>query len=74
MSLNFWIKHVFFTLYLLAHSPSEDPTCAVSRPPECWPIVRGTAMSKTDDLRAELLRSEHRKAELQWDENLAASR
>ncbi|KAI5612644.1 hypothetical protein C0J50_4376 [Silurus asotus] len=54
--------------------PSEDSTCAASRPTENWPIVRGAAMSKTEDLRAELLRSVHRKAELQWDENLAASR
>lgn len=52
----------------------ENPTCAPFRPPECRPIVRGVAMSKTEDLRAELLRSEHRKAELQWDESLAASR
>ncbi|XP_058250393.1 uncharacterized protein LOC131355869 [Hemibagrus wyckioides] len=57
-----------------ALSPSEDSTCAASRPPECRPIVRGAAISKTEDLRAELLRSEHRKAELQWDENFGASR
>ncbi|XP_027004355.2 uncharacterized protein si:ch211-13f8.1 [Tachysurus fulvidraco] len=57
-----------------ALTPSEDPTCAASHPSDCRPIVRGIAMSKTEDLRAELLRSEHRKAELQWDVNFCASR
>ncbi|KAK3567889.1 hypothetical protein QTP86_027310 [Hemibagrus guttatus] len=57
-----------------ALSPSEDFTCATCRSPECRPIVRGAALLKTEDLRAELLRSEHRKAELQWDENLSPAR
>ncbi|XP_060729575.1 uncharacterized protein si:ch211-13f8.1 [Tachysurus vachellii] len=55
-------------------SPCEDSTCAASHPSDCRPIVRGVAMSKTEDLRAELLRSEHRKAELLWDVNFCASR
>ncbi|KAK2860933.1 hypothetical protein Q7C36_005099 [Tachysurus vachellii] len=57
-----------------ALSPCEDSTCAASHPSDCRPIVRGVAMSKTEDLRAELLRSEHRKAELLWDVNFCASR
>ncbi|XP_076829798.1 uncharacterized protein LOC143475758 isoform X2 [Brachyhypopomus gauderio] len=32
------------------------------------PVTRGVAMSKAEDLRAELLRAEHRKAELQWED------
>lgn len=64
----------FFALYSLALSPSEDSTCAAFHPSDCRPIVRGVAMSKTEDLRAELLRSEHRKSELQWDVNFCASR
>uniref|UniRef100_A0A8B9HWG1 Uncharacterized LOC103025293 n=1 Tax=Astyanax mexicanus TaxID=7994 RepID=A0A8B9HWG1_ASTMX len=41
---------------------------------ECRPAVRSMGMSKAEDLRAELLRAEHRKAELQWDENMTGSR
>ncbi|XP_073710269.1 uncharacterized protein [Misgurnus anguillicaudatus] len=51
-----------------------DPRC-ISTPSvssECHPALRAT--SKADDLRAELLRSEHRKFEMQCDDNLAVSR
>ncbi|KAM7400686.1 hypothetical protein PAMA_005065 [Pampus argenteus] len=42
--------------------------------PECRPALRGLAMSRPEDLRAELLRAEHLKAEAQWEENSDGSR
>ncbi|XP_017208064.2 uncharacterized protein si:ch211-13f8.1 isoform X2 [Danio rerio] len=36
--------------------------------------LRTMGMSRTEDLRAELLRAEHRKAEIHWDDSLAMSR
>ncbi|KAL7879544.1 hypothetical protein SRHO_G00017980 [Serrasalmus rhombeus] len=60
--------------HLSSDDVCRDSTCASPHPPECRPAVRGMGMSKAEDLRAELLRAEHRKAELQWDENLAGSR
>lgn len=41
---------------------------------ECRPALRGLAMSRSEDLRAELLRSEHLKAESIWEENSDGSR
>ncbi|XP_036451900.1 LOW QUALITY PROTEIN: uncharacterized protein si:ch211-13f8.1 [Colossoma macropomum] len=60
--------------HLSSDDVCRDSTCASPHPPECRPAVRGMGMSKAEDLRAELLRAEHRKAELQWDENLGGSR
>ncbi|KAK7158765.1 hypothetical protein R3I94_005184 [Phoxinus phoxinus] len=41
---------------------------------DCRPALRAMGMSKAEDLRAELLRAEHRKAEIHWDDSLAVSR
>ncbi|KAM8839444.1 uncharacterized protein ACB058_015814 isoform 1-T2 [Synchiropus picturatus] len=41
---------------------------------DCRPALRGIALSRTDDLRAELLRAEHLKAEALWEENCDGSR
>ncbi|XP_066536339.1 uncharacterized protein KIAA1614 [Hoplias malabaricus] len=60
--------------HLSSDDVCRDSPCASAHPPECRPVVRGMGMSKAEDLRSELLRAEHRKAELQWDENLAGSR
>ncbi|KAI4882233.1 hypothetical protein NFI96_003596 [Prochilodus magdalenae] len=60
--------------HLSSDDVCRDSACASPHPPECRPAVRGMGMSKAEDLRAELLRAEHRKAELQWDDNLAGSR
>ncbi|XP_067330065.1 uncharacterized protein KIAA1614 [Channa argus] len=49
---------------------SEDPGLG----PECRPALRCLAMSRVDDLRAELLRAEHLKAEAVWEENSDGSR
>ncbi|XP_039517126.1 uncharacterized protein KIAA1614 isoform X2 [Pimephales promelas] len=40
---------------------------------DCHPSLRAMGMSKAEDLRAELLRAEHRKAEIHWDDSLAVS-
>ncbi|XP_032387682.1 uncharacterized protein si:ch211-13f8.1 isoform X2 [Etheostoma spectabile] len=42
--------------------------------PDCRPALRGLAMARTEDLRAELLRAEHLKAEALWEENSDGSR
>ncbi|KAK2822371.1 hypothetical protein Q5P01_022436 [Channa striata] len=42
--------------------------------PECRPALRGLAVSRVDDLRAELLRAEHLKAEAAWEESSDGSR
>lgn len=42
--------------------------------PECRSALRGLAMSRADDLRAELLRAEHLKAEVMVEENSDGSR
>ncbi|XP_072544753.1 uncharacterized protein [Salminus brasiliensis] len=60
--------------HLSSDDVCRDSTCASPHPPECRPAVRSMGMSKAEDLRAELLRAEHRKAELQWDENMTGSR
>lgn len=53
-----------------------DPrsTCTAPVSSDCRPASRAMGMSKAEDLRAELLRAEHRKAELHWDDSLAVSR
>ncbi|XP_048018181.1 uncharacterized protein KIAA1614 isoform X1 [Megalobrama amblycephala] len=53
-----------------------DPrsTCTAPVSSDCRPALRPVGMSKAEDLRAELLRAEHRKAEIHWDDSLAVSR
>lgn len=48
----------------------EDPAgaCAQVGPLECRPNLRCGGGAKADDLRSELLRAEHRKAELMWED------
>ncbi|XP_065122043.2 uncharacterized protein [Paramisgurnus dabryanus] len=62
------------TGHLASDGVYKDPRC-ISTPSvssECHPALRAT--SKADDLRSELLRSEHRKFEMQCDDSLALSR
>ena len=42
--------------------------------PECRPALRSLALSRAEDLRAELLRAEHLKTEAAWEENSDGSR
>ncbi|CAJ1072183.1 uncharacterized protein si:ch211-13f8.1 [Xyrichtys novacula] len=42
--------------------------------PECRPALRTLALSRTEDLRAELLRAEHLKAEATWEDNCDGSK
>ncbi|XP_041964335.1 uncharacterized protein si:ch211-13f8.1 [Alosa sapidissima] len=53
-----------------AHLGGEDLTgaCAPGGPLECRPALRCGVGTKADDLRSELLRAEHRKAELMWED------
>ncbi|KAK2901304.1 hypothetical protein Q8A67_009419 [Cirrhinus molitorella] len=49
-------------------------TCIAPVPSDCRPALRAMGTSKAEDLRAELLRAEHRKAEAHWDDSVAVSR
>lgn len=53
-----------------------DPrsTCTAPVSSDCRPALRAMGKSKAEDLRAELLRAEHRKSEIHWDDSLAVSR
>ena len=55
---------------LTAHLCGEDPTgaCGPVVPLECRPALRCGGGSKAENLRAELLRAEHRKAEVMWED------
>ncbi|XP_042561665.1 uncharacterized protein LOC122130890 [Clupea harengus] len=55
---------------MTAHLCGEDPTgaCGPVVPLECRPALRCGGGSKAENLRAELLRAEHRKAEVMWED------
>ncbi|TRY88981.1 hypothetical protein DNTS_016481 [Danionella cerebrum] len=57
-------------------SSLKDPkgTYAVPVSSESHPALRSLAISKAEDLRAELLRAEHRKAEIHWDDCVVSRR
>uniref|UniRef100_A0A9J8CVY8 Si:ch211-13f8.1 n=1 Tax=Cyprinus carpio carpio TaxID=630221 RepID=A0A9J8CVY8_CYPCA len=64
------------TGHLAGEGVCRDPrsTCTAPVPPDCRPALRAMGTSKAEDLRAELLRAEHRKAEIHWDDSLVVSR
>ncbi|XP_051557503.1 uncharacterized protein si:ch211-13f8.1 [Myxocyprinus asiaticus] len=64
------------TCHLANEGVSRDTrsSCTPSVPSECHPNLRAMGLSKASDLRAELLRVEHRKAEMHWDDSVAGSR
>ncbi|XP_073705328.1 uncharacterized protein [Garra rufa] len=62
--------------HLAGEGVCKDPrsTCTAPVPSDCCPALRAMGTSKAEDLRAELLRAEHRKAEIHWDDSVAMSR
>ncbi|XP_058621206.1 uncharacterized protein si:ch211-13f8.1 isoform X2 [Onychostoma macrolepis] len=64
------------TGHLAGEGVCRDPrsTCTAPIPSDCRLGLRAMGTSKAEDLRAELLRAEHRKAEIHWDDSLVASR
>ncbi|XP_051553249.1 uncharacterized protein LOC127440609 [Myxocyprinus asiaticus] len=64
------------TCRLASEGVCRDPrsSCAPPVPSECRSVLRSMGLSKADDLRAELLRAEHQKAEMHWDDSVAGSR
>ncbi|XP_067309080.1 uncharacterized protein KIAA1614 [Pseudorasbora parva] len=64
------------TGHLVGEGVCMDPRSPCTTPvsSDCRPSLRAVGMSKAEDLRAELLRAEHRKAEIHWDDSLAVSR
>lgn len=59
-----------FAISSTAHLGVDDPAGAspLVGPLECRSAMRCGGGSKADDLRSELLRAEHRKAELMWED------
>ncbi|XP_016333483.1 uncharacterized protein LOC107681679 isoform X2 [Sinocyclocheilus anshuiensis] len=64
------------TGHLAGEGVCREPrsTCTAPVPSDCRPALRAMGTSKAEDLRAELLRAEHRKAEIHWDDSLVVSR
>ncbi|XP_042626536.1 uncharacterized protein LOC122147565 [Cyprinus carpio] len=64
------------TGHLAGEGVCRDPrsTCTAPVPSDCHPALRAMGTPKPEDLRAELLSADYRKAEIHWDDNLAMSR
>ncbi|XP_016110067.1 uncharacterized protein [Sinocyclocheilus grahami] len=64
------------TGHLAGEIVCRDPrsTCTALVPSDCHPALRAMGTSKVEDLRAELLRADYRKAEIHWDDSLVVSR
>ncbi|XP_050984431.1 uncharacterized protein si:ch211-13f8.1 [Labeo rohita] len=62
--------------HLAGEGVCKDPrsACTAPVPSDCRPALRAVGTSKAEDLRSELLRAEHRKAEIHWDDSVVLSR